>query len=255
VQFHRLWFALTLCIAIFHTACVFRFSNAERNIDSSYRRIYVPSVADSSTRGGNSARVSQALRRQLALDTRFELVPADQARLAVDVRIVDTRRVTTKISECVKDSDTVASTSRLCADLKNNFAVPDASSEEETFQMDAQVRILDLSSGKTLYSKSYQNISSGAYDIVGNTETKAPLQKTPELHSLRYAENSDAAIAVAGRALANEIVTALLTLDTSDPTPTPTPIASAAVTATPQAAFPMTPTRIPPPKTNEVPSP
>jgi hypothetical protein len=243
VQFHRLWFALTLCIAIFHTACVFRFSNAERNIDSSYRRIYVPSVADSSTRGGNSARVSQALRRQLALDTRFELVPADQARLAVDVRIVDTRRVTTKISECVKDSDTVASTSRLCADLKNNFAVPDASSEEETFQMDAQVRILDLSSGKTLYSKSYQNISSGAYDIVGNTETKAPLQKTPELHSLRYAEN------------ANEIVTALLTLDTSDPTPTPTPIASAAVTATPQAAFPMTPTRIPPPKTNEVPSP
>lgn len=195
------------------SSCVFRFANAERNIDALYRRIYLPAANDYGTHGGVSARVSQAVRRALALDTRFSLVPASEARVAVDVAILDSRRVTTKVLECKSDDDVVASDSRSCRNLKDDFSAPDASAEQESTVVDLRVRLVDLGDGRLLFNRTLPNVSSGAYDLVGTADTRKGLEDTPQLHALRYVENVDAAYARVGEVVAAQVVSALLSLD------------------------------------------
>jgi hypothetical protein len=207
---------VALASALGASGCTFRYANAERNIDSAYRRVYLPTATDASARGGQASRVSQAVRRALALDTRFSLVPVNQARVAVDVTIVDSARVTSEVIECKTNQEILAGESVSCADVQKGFALPDASAEKEVTLVDVRVRVVDLTDGRLLYNRTLPKVSSGVYELVGDVDTRRGLKATPQLHALRYVERVDAALERVGQGVAAEIVSALLSLDSYD---------------------------------------
>lgn len=209
--------ALVVCagLGVLNTGCVFRYANAERNIDSAFRRVYVPAVTDASTRGGQAGRVSSAVRRALSLDTRFALVPANEARVAVDVQILESAKVTTEVVECKAGTEVLAAESSPCEVVQKGFILPDASAERETALLDVRIRLVDLNTGRLLHNRVLPQVSSGAYPLVGEAEARAGLRRTPELHALRYVEKVDSAIDRIGQTVAAEVVGVLLSLDAS----------------------------------------
>ena len=209
------FFFASAFIALASSGCVFRYANAERNIDSAFRRVYVPAVTDASTRGGQAGRLSHAVRRSLSLDTRFALVPANQARVAVDIQILESAKVTAEVVECKTGTEILAAESTSCDAVKRGFNLPDASAERETALLDVRVRVVDLNDGRLLYNRVLPQVSSGPYPLVGEAETRAGLKRTPELHALRYVEKVDAAIDRIGQTVAAEVSGVLLSLDTS----------------------------------------
>jgi hypothetical protein len=231
---------LSLCVL---SGCVIGFTNAEVGLESTFRRLYVPSATDSSVRGGQAARVSGAVRRALSRDTRFTLTSLDEARWAIDIRLADRRQVTTKISDspCVKQDDgthtgVVASRSYNCGanalprlkdpkdpslgetgTLDNNSRaslvenVPSLSSEKETIHLSFFVRIIDLETGQVF--SSFKTNLPAEFDVVGSDEIQGRLAATPEIHALRYVDNMDTAVEGIGSQVATQILAAVSSLE------------------------------------------
>lgn len=210
--------AILLLLALSTQGCVLRFSNSDRRIDANYRRIFVPSAVDSSSRGGQASRISRQLRQALALDTRFVLVPLNEARLAVDVQILDSKKVTTATADCDRKptNNRVASGAFSCDDAMLNINQATVSSEKENLVMEIQVRVIDLNSGHIVSKNTFKNISS-EYPVVSASDTvNANLSRTPQLHALRYVENMDGAVDSIGSSVASSVLSALLSLSPQD---------------------------------------
>lgn len=210
-----------LAVSIFQ-GCVARFSNSERNVDGNFRKVYVPAVNDVSTRGGQAGRVSAAVRRAIALDTRFSMSSLQNARWALDVTIRDSVRQTTRFEECKQAGEVLAGDAYACTNVERNFNTPEVSAEEEALLLDVDVRAIDLNNGGTLAAKRYARVSSGAYNLVGDDDTRKMLAATPELHALRYVENADDAVARIGQTIAADILALLAGIDpAAAPAPAP----------------------------------
>jgi hypothetical protein len=217
--------SVTLLFALFsttamHISCVIRFSNSERQLDASFRKIYVPSGTDVSTRGGQASRLSLSIRRALALDTRISLVDLEEARVGVNIVVNNRTLVPTKTEECKIDTTSgdsvkIASGAYSCAEVRSNFNLPAVSSEEESLYLDVDVEAIDLNDGKTLWRKRFEKISSGPFPVVGAGEVRDGLAFTPQLHALRYVENTDLATQAIGSSIAQGVLDGLLQLNTN----------------------------------------
>lgn len=212
--------------------CVVRFVNADRRVDSSFRKIFVPAATDTSTRGGQAARLSAAIRRAIALDTRFALVSMEEARWALDVQVRNSQRQTAQTSDCERDADknSVASGAYSCDSVKLSFSQPSVSSETEVVSLSVNARAIDLQTGRALVSTSFDTITSGELPVVGTEAVQRNLARTPELHALRYVENIDRGVENIADKIAASLLNTLLSLDPKAlevPTPTPSPTPSA----------------------------
>ena len=151
--------ACCLLLALVLGGCVTGFTNAQRRLDSRSRTLFVPAVSDVSSRGGNSGRLSVAIRRALALDTRFQLVPIEEARWAVGMDLVNVDRRTETAAECAGSNTqanaTVASLAFACKKLQEQLALAEVSSETESVGLDLRVRAVDLTSGATVLTLRY----------------------------------------------------------------------------------------------------
>ena len=207
--------ATVLCLATPLSGCVVRLTNSERSVDTSFRKIYLPAATDISARGGHAGRLSAAVRRAFALDTRFELTSLEDARWALDVQIKDSMLAAAKTEECKLGTEVLASGSYACTQVLENFNQPEISSEEEQLLLDIDVRAIDLNTGKSLRSLRFEKVASGAFPVVGDADIRARLRATPELHALRYVENVDNATDTIASNIAAQIIASMLTLDPS----------------------------------------
>ena len=204
--FSTLSIALSLLLL---PGCVFRFTN-----DSSNRytldpeRVYFPTAQDISEESGQAPRISRAVRRAIALDTRFELGTKDNSNVALDLQVVDSKRKTVEVVECKQGNEVLASGTRSCADLKNDFRFPDSSSEKEARALTVKAKIVSLRTGEILNQATLKDVGSGTYALVKDDTTSAV--PVSELHSLRYLENNDAAVDRIGSAVASQVLALLL---------------------------------------------
>lgn len=203
--------ALLLVCTVLFSGCAIRFANADRRLDSSFRKIYVPSATDMSTTGGNSGKLSMELRKLLALDTRFELVGIEKARWALDIEVLDRKKTVVKIGECLEGRESqIAGQAFNCKEVLGTFNQATAGSEEEAVHLSVRARAVDLNSGKTMFTKNYA--ASSTYRVVGSAETEVAIQRTPQLHSLRYQENLDNAVSGSASSIASQIAADILSL-------------------------------------------
>lgn len=208
--------ALAALIAFALPGCVVRLTNSERNVETSFRKIYFPAATDISTHGGQASRISVAVRRAFALDTRFELTSLDEARWALDVQIKNSLVTATKTEECKLGTEVLGSGAYGCELVLNNFNQPTISSEEEQLFLDVDVRAIDLNTGKALRSLRFEKVSSGAFPVVGDADIRARLRATPQLHALRYVENRDSAVDTIASNIAGQVLASMLTLDPNE---------------------------------------
>lgn len=209
-------FVLVPLIALL-CGCVTGFTNAQRRLDARERSIFVPAVVDTTSRGGNSGRLSMAIRRAIALDTRFQLAPLEQARWALGMDLVGFDRRTEKAAECAGSQSQpdaeVASRSFTCKQLTGQLALAEVSSEEESVGLDLRVRAIDLNTGKTMLAIRYDPTRRAVFPVVGNQDVQAGLRLTPQLHALRYLENEDAAVEAMGAQIAANLLGSILSLE------------------------------------------
>ncbi len=200
-----------VAVCLLCAGCSLRFSNSLGVCDRKYSEIYLPAVLDLSARGGQSSRLSAAIRRRVALDTRFRLVPMEKASIGVDVRILESARIPVKTIDCDRYSDPIiAGGAYKCAQLENNFYQATVSSETETVVLTVTARIVELPGGTTLRHIELRNVSSGEFAVLSSdAAVSAGLAVVPPLHALRFAENVDNAYAAAGKIVADRIHEAL----------------------------------------------
>jgi hypothetical protein len=191
--------------------CVFRFTNDVSHLATAQpESVYLPAAQDVSEEGGQSLRISKAVRRAIALDTRFVLSSKENARVALDLKIVSGKRTAVEIKECKQGTEDLAGGSRNCKDLKNDFRFPNAASEKERRVITLRARVIHLQTGKVINQSDFKDVSSGDYEVVGADAEKGELSATPELHALRYLENNDAAVDRMGNTLSALILAMLL---------------------------------------------
>ena len=199
---------ISLLLVVVTGGCAVHFANAERQVPSGYRKIYLPSATDKTTTTGHASRVSRALRRQLSLDTRYELTSWQEARWALDISVVEASTSVGRVATCLKGVGTLASGAVDCGRL--SFHQARVSAEEETMGLKILARAIDLTDGKVLFSKTYPMTQ--VYAVVGDADTQTNLKGTPQLHALRYLENRDDAVSQMGEQVAAQISADLMTM-------------------------------------------
>jgi hypothetical protein len=203
------------------------FTNSQSHVSPEFRTVYVPSVADFGTRGGSSARISRAVRDAIARNTRFNLTSADTARVGVAIKIVDRRQFVSKSEVCTTSDLEVGSGAFGCPSKNSarpkldSRLQPDRASERESVAFDILVGLVDLKTGKVLRSEPIA-IKEGefTYPVVAEKDgtgatVRAGLANAPQLHSLRYLENTDATVDSIGNRVAGTIVSMLDSLRTN----------------------------------------
>lgn len=208
-QFLNIIAAIAACFAL-TSACTVRFTNAERSGPSPARpAVYVPTAVDVSSFGGHAGRISAAVRRRLATDPRVLLTSRDRARWGVDIRIIERNRLITAVERCYAGVKRVGSAAYPC--VEDAIHQPSVSATGEQLQLTVDIIAIDLRTGASVASKRIDG-SAGNFFVVadaGTTEGStilAGLSHTPELHALRYLENTDAAIDRIGNTIAGVVV-------------------------------------------------
>lgn len=212
---------LCLCLALFvilATGCVYRLANRERLTTSQPRTLYLNPIADHSSRAGQSQRLMAALRRLLAQDRSFIITDLKTARWGLEVRILDANRSITRVEKCDQGNEVLASGAVPCSTIAASGKLPDVSAEEEVSQMSVEARAIDLQNGAVLFQTRLPNLTSGAYNIVGDGTVRSSMSNAQNLHVLRYMENSDNAV----EALANNAAARIYEQLISIPPPSPT---------------------------------
>jgi hypothetical protein len=220
--------ALSTVATLLLSSCAMSFSNSQSHVSPEFRTVYVPSVADFGSRGGSSSRISRAVRDAIARNTRFSLTSADEARVGVAIKIVDRRQFVSKSEICTASELVVGSGAFGCPDTKNSSRPPldeglqpDRASERESIAFDILVGLIDLKKGKVLRTEPIA-IKEGevTYPVVAERDgtgatVRAGLANSPQLHSLRYLENTDTTVDTIGSRIAGTIVSMLDSLRTN----------------------------------------
>lgn len=182
---------LSIFISVWLSGCVYHFANSDRNLNTQPRTIFIAHVEDHTSRAGQSARLMAALKRLLAQDRSFIVTDRKTARWGVEIQITSASKAITRVEKCDQGNEILASGAISCAQIQANGKLPDISAEEEISQISVSARGLDLETGAVLFQSSFPNLTSGAYNVVGDGSVRASLSQKQSLHALRYLENAE----------------------------------------------------------------
>ena len=68
--------------------------------------MYIPAAIDKSSYSGNASRLSQAIRQKLALNSDLNITPAEGARWAIEIKIIDRPQEIVSIDDCLNPATT-----------------------------------------------------------------------------------------------------------------------------------------------------
>jgi len=191
-----------------------------------YSKIYVPAANDSSVYSGNSSRLSYAVRNVLANRTDIDLTDVENARVALQIKIIDRQQTITAVDSCknANGTPTVASGAFTCTLIHpeltggdpsqpTSFNQPSVSPSQESLYLVVDAKAIDLNNGKVLWNKRYYaaNIPPAVFNEIGDTDsrTMAYMSNKPDMHGLRYQEAVDNAVQAFSNAIANDLQNAL----------------------------------------------
>ncbi len=203
-------------------SCVIGFSNAQNHVPVLFSKIYVPAANDSSVYAGNSSRLSYSIRNTLANRTDIELTSLEEARLAVQIKVIDRQQSIAAVDSCNNPGTSkVASGAYTCSQIHpeltggpsnspTSFNQPAVSPSSEKLSLVVDVKAIDLNTGKIVWAKRYfaGNISPQTFNEIGDTgdnRTLLYMAQTPGLHGLRAQEAIDNAVQAFSDAVATDL--------------------------------------------------
>lgn len=221
---------LLLCISIVTVfllnGCTFGFSNARIHIPQSHIKVYLPSAKDDSIYGGQSARLSFAIRERLSHTTDLQFTAIKNARWALDVKILDKVQKIEIVDTCNNPGNPiVASGAYFCNIIHPEFTTgnpdtskpisfnqPYVSPNMESTMLYVQVRAVDLDTGKLMWAKNYsdKNLAKQIFNEIGDPgdgRTITNMKSSPNLHALRYREAIDVSVQILSDRIAQDIQT------------------------------------------------
>lgn len=207
---------------LFFQSCVVGFSNAENHVPLLYSKIYVPAANDSSVYAGNSSRLSSAIRNSLSNRSDIELTSLEDARFALQVKVVDRKQSITAVDSCNNaGTPYVANGAFSCAEIHPelvggnpskpaSFNQPAVSPTSESLYLVVEVKAIDLNNGKILWAKRYfaGNIPASVFNEIGDNGdglTRTYMANKPDMHGLRYQEAVDNAVQTFSNVIAADI--------------------------------------------------
>ncbi len=209
--------------------CAVSFTNSQQRISPEFRRVYVPAATDNTTSGGNSLRISRTVRRKLAQNTQFELVPIEEARWGIDIRIVERRIAITAVEVCTNANRTIAAGAVQCDDPEFQVRLPQKVADQEGINMIAEINTVDLRTGQIIHRSQVDLKGTDApYWVVADkngdgARIRTSLTSTREIHSMRYLENVDAAVERAGEKIAAQVTSMMMSLSAENRHYSPSP--------------------------------
>ena len=207
-------------VGAFFSSCVTGFSNARNQVPPLYSKIYLPAANDTSAYSGNSSRLSYAIRNVLASRTDVELTALKDARLAIQIKILNRQQTIQTVDSCNNPgTTTVASNAFECSfihpeltgnkDSPRSINQPSVSPSTESLYLVVDVKAIDLNNGAVLWAKHYYagNISPVVFNEIGDTDSRTLtyMSNKPDLHGLRHQEAVDNAVQSFSNAIANDI--------------------------------------------------
>jgi hypothetical protein len=223
----RILIVLSAVLLSFFCSCVVGFANSQNHVPSKYSKIYLPAANDTSIYSGNSSRLSFAVRRVLANRNDIQLTSLQEARLALQIHILDRQQSIVAVDNCrnASGTPTVASGAFLCtkihpeltggnASAPTSFNQPSISPKQENMALVVQAKIFDLNTGQLLWSKIYDGgtLPAVVFDEIGDNgdgRTTTYMAQTPGLHALRYQEAVDNAVESYSRSIASDLAATL----------------------------------------------
>ena len=171
--------------------------------------------------------MSAAIREILAHRTDIQLTPLSQARLALQIQILDRVQSIVAVDSCQNPGTPyVASFAYSCSfihpELTNSnpnllaptsFNQPSISPNSENIYLVVDAKAVDLNTGHILWAKHYyaNNIPVVVFNEIGDTDnrTSSNMANKPQLHGLRYQEAIDNAVQSFSNAIAADLQNSL----------------------------------------------
>ena len=218
---------MTIIICLLFNSCVVGFYNSQNHVPVIYSKIYIPAANDSSIYSGNSSRLSYAVRNALANRTDVQLTSLDDARLALQIKIIDRQQSIAAVDSCnnASGTPTVGSGAFKCTQIHpemtggssttpTSFNQPSVSPSSENLTLVVDAKAIDLNNGKILWAKRYfaGNIAPIVFNEIGDVDggrTMAYMAQNPDQHGLRYQEAVDNAVQAFSSSIATDLKTAL----------------------------------------------
>lgn len=223
-KYNILFFTLLIS---FCQSCVVGFSNKKNHISEEFANVYIPAAIDKSSYSGNASRLSQAIRQKLALNSDLNITPAEEARWAIEIKIIDRPQEIVSIDDCLNPATTTVGNGAFkCSSihpeianpnttLPKSFNHPTKSPAQEKVSLIVETQAVDLNDGKVIWAKRYSanNITPITFNEIGDTDgnTIKYMQWTPDLHVLRYQETLDNAIKTFSEAISADIYSLITT--------------------------------------------
>lgn len=223
---HRLLYFIfcALTASTLLLSCTFGFSNAGIHIPQTHMKVYLPAAKDGSIYGGQSARLSFAIRERLTHTTDFEFTSLENARWALDVKILDKNQKIEIVDFCSNPGyPVVANGAYFCSiihpeittgdpntSLPTSFNQPSISPSIESLVLFVQVRAIDLNTGKLMWAKNYsdKNLTPQNFNEIGDQgdgRTTTNMKDNPNLHALRFREAVDNAVVILSERIAEDV--------------------------------------------------
>ncbi|MEN9826979.1 MAG: hypothetical protein RI953_2724 [Pseudomonadota bacterium] len=216
--FRRLQLCLLLLIGLISLpGCIYRLANLERMPSTNPRTLYIRPIDDNTSRAGQAPKLMGALRRLLTQDRAFILTDLETARWGLEIRILESGRSIIRVEKCDQGNEILASGAVPCGRVSAGGKLPDISAEEEVSQMSVDARAIDLQTGAVLFNLQLPNLTTGAYNIVGDGTVRASMSNAQGLHALRYMENSANAVESLANTAAARIYEQLVNLSPPSP--------------------------------------
>lgn len=220
---HKILFSLLiLCFAL--QACTFGFSNARIHIPNSHLKVYIPAAKDASIYGGQSSRLTFAIRERLSHTTDLQFTDLKSAKWALDVKIIDKTQKIEIVDTCNNPGNPiVASGAYFCSVIHPEFTTgnpdtsrpmsfnqPYVSPNMESTILTVQVRALDIDTGKIMWAKNYsdKNLTKQIFNEIGDPgdgRTITNMKDSPNLHALRYREAIDVSVQILSDRIAQDV--------------------------------------------------
>jgi hypothetical protein len=208
------------------TSCVTGFENGRQGLGSQVKPValYVPAAQDQSGYGGQSSRLSFAVRDKLAHQSSIRLTKPSQAQWGLSLKILNRQQAVVAVDDCNNPgTPTVGSGAYLCSEIHpelvdgNNptdqptsFQQPSISPATESLSLVVEVRLIDLNDGKVIFAKKYfsENVPAVVFNEIGDTgdgRTMSYTQDDPHVHVLRYQEAVNNAVSLYSQAIAADV--------------------------------------------------
>ncbi len=213
-----------LFVALTLSSCTFGFSNARIHIPDSYIKLYLPAAQDGSIYGGQSSRLTFALRDRLSHTTDLQFTSLKKARWALDVKILDKKQRIEVVDTCNNPGNPiVASGAYFCSiihpelttgnpdtERPTSFNQPYVSPNMESTSLYVHVKAIDLETGKMIWAKNYDdtNLTKQIFNEIGDPgdgRTITNMSDKPNLHALRYREAIDVSVTILSDRIAQDV--------------------------------------------------